>query len=93
MVVAFAHFCQLSIPIYHVSHDGPYPVSSPQPVHSLSQIVGLFCDENHYQTHIFISMYIHSTSCISQAVVPANKIFKHGTEIVPCIDAAMLQLW
>ncbi len=77
IVVAFAHFCQISLSIFHVSHAGPYPLSSPQPVHSLAQGTGLFCDETHYQassthththTHnylyyIYIDSYVH-VACI-----------------------------
>ena len=92
MVMAFAHFCQVSIPIYHISHHGPYNVGVSQPVRSFSSLVGLFCDEQHYQARVIhISMHIYSTfSRISQAVVPANKIFKQGDTIVPCIDEASL---
>jgi hypothetical protein len=82
VVVAFAHFCQLSLSIFHVSHAEPYPVSHPQPIHSLSQGSGLFCTEQHYEASIYIYIYmytysyIYSTSCTSatQAVVSASKI-------------------
>jgi hypothetical protein len=53
MVVAFAHFCQLSLTIFHVSHAGLYLVSHPQPVNSLAQNSGLFCNEWHYQASIY----------------------------------------
>ena len=60
VVVAFAHFCQLSLSIFHVSHAEPYPVSHPQPIHSLSQGSGLFCTEQHYEASIYICIRIHT---------------------------------
>ena len=59
VVAAFAHFCQLSLSIFHVSHAEPYPVSHPQPIHSLSQGSGLFCTEQHYEASIYIYIYVY----------------------------------
>jgi hypothetical protein len=106
VVVAFAHFCQVSLSIFHISHAEPYPVSHPQPVHTLAKGSGLYCNEMHYQASMYIyinidyDIYIHvcnaacvySTSCSSQAVVPANKIFKLGDDIRHFVNSASLTL-
>jgi hypothetical protein len=55
VVAAFAHFCQLSLSIFHVSHAEPYPVSHPQPIHSLPQGSGLFCTGQHYEAVVSAS--------------------------------------
>ena len=55
VVAAFANFCQISISIFHVSHAEPYPVSHPQPIHSLPQGSGLFCTEQHYEAVVSAS--------------------------------------
>ena len=98
VVVAFAHFCQLSLTIFHVSHAGLYPVSHPQPIHRLTQGSGLFCNEWHYQASIYIqkrrmhNRYIYPTSRTSQATVSANEVFKLGDKISHFVQSKSLQL-
>jgi len=98
---AFAHFCSLSLTIFHVSHAQPYPVSHPQPVHSLAQGNGLFCNEQHYEASIYVERCIyvciylidlmHFLGC-STVTVPAHKLFKQDAEICHFIQESELKL-